>query len=58
MMENTGNVGALLFDETLPHTRSFYQASSVSNSALIAELDQWLSTHEAEVKRLQAKWKI
>ncbi len=48
--------GALVFDPSLPHTRSSYLLSSGKRPDLIADFDAWLAGNADRVKAIKARW--
>lgn len=48
---------ALVFDPSLPHTRSAYLLSSVKHHAVIAEFNKFLAENAAQVMELKQKYK-
>ena len=48
--------GALVFDESLPHTRSGYQLSTIKHPAIIAEFNAFLAEEPALVQQLKDKY--
>ncbi|WP_256676121.1 ABC transporter substrate-binding protein [Pseudomonas sp. SCB32] len=50
--------GALVFDPSLPHTRSTFQLSTVKQGELMDRFDRFLSDHAKEVAALKAKYGV
>ena len=50
--------GALVFDPSLPHTRSTFHLSSVKQGELIQRFDRFLVDHAKEVAALKAKYGV
>nr|WP_294980782.1 transporter substrate-binding domain-containing protein [uncultured Pseudomonas sp.] len=50
--------GALVFDPSLPHTRSTFQLSTVKHGELIERFDRFLVEHAKEVALLKAKYGV
>ncbi|MDF3931078.1 substrate-binding periplasmic protein [Pseudomonas citronellolis] len=50
--------GALVFDPTLPHTRSSFQLSSERHPELVQRFDRFLAEHAAEVAELKARYGV
>lgn len=48
----------LVFDETLPHTKTLFHLSSVKHPKLIAQFDQFLEQEAALVDTLKARYRI
>lgn len=48
--------GALVFDPSLPHTRSYYHLSSHKHPQLLSELDAFLQQNPELLPRLYRKW--
>jgi hypothetical protein len=49
---------ALVFDDALPSSKGFYTLSSTKNSSVIAEFNEFLLEHSAEVEALKAKYQL
>ncbi|WP_325436724.1 substrate-binding periplasmic protein [Pseudomonas nitroreducens] len=50
--------GALVFDPSLPHTRSTFRLSTVKQGELIQRFDRFLVDHAKEVAALKAKYGV
>ena len=50
--------GGVLFDKSLPHTRSHYYLSSIKHPRVIAEFNQFLATNQSLVASLKAKYEV
>ena len=50
--------GALVFDPSLPHTRSTFHLSTVKHGELIDRFDRFLADHAKEVAALKAKYGV
>lgn len=50
--------GALVFDPSLPHTRSTFQLSTVKHTELIDRFDRFLVEHAEQVTALKAKYGV
>lgn len=50
--------GALVFDPSLPHTRSAFHLSTVKQGELIERFDRFLADHAKEVASLKAKYGV
>lgn len=50
--------GALVFDDSLPHTRSAYKLSSMNNPKVIAEFSEFLKKNKAQVDALKKKYEL
>ncbi|MDN6857327.1 transporter substrate-binding domain-containing protein [Pseudomonas sp. CAN2814] len=50
--------GALVFDPSLPHTRSAFHLSTLKQGELIGRFDRFLVDHAAEVAVLKAKYGV
>lgn len=48
--------GALVFDETLPHTRGAYKLSSIRHPAVLDAFNDFLRSNAAEVRAMKAKY--
>jgi polar amino acid transport system substrate-binding protein len=49
---------ALVFDDALPSSKGFYTLSSTKNASVIAEFNEFLLEHSAEVEALKAKYQL
>lgn len=50
--------GALVFDPSLPHTRSHYHLSSIKHPQLVAEFNGWMAANAASIARLKAEFAV
>jgi ABC-type amino acid transport substrate-binding protein len=50
--------GGVLFDSSLPHTRSHYYLSTIQHPALIEEFNYFLATNQALVASLKARYGV
>lgn len=50
--------GALVFDDTLPHSKDFYLLSSPQHADVIDEFNQYLREHADEVAALKVKFEL
>ncbi|MWK59319.1 transporter substrate-binding domain-containing protein [Pseudomonas otitidis] len=50
--------GALVFDPSLPHTRSHFHLSSVRHPELVQRFDRFLGEHAQEVAALKARYRV
>lgn len=48
--------GALVFDQSLPHTASHYHLSSLRRPELIARFDRWMAANAGPIGALKAKY--
>lgn len=58
VLETIDQKGLFEFDPDLPHTRSFYQASSITNPEAIADLNAFLRESKDEINALRLKYKV
>ncbi len=49
---------ALVFDDSLPHTRSNYRLSSIKHPLIIAQFDRWMDKHQTLLNELKLKYGI
>ena len=49
---------ALVFDKTLPHTRSTYHLSSVKHPKVVAEFNAFMKANFAKIEALKAKYNV
>ncbi len=50
--------GALVFDETLPHTRGAYRLSSLHHPAVLEEFNAFLHNHAAEIRTMKEQYEL
>ncbi len=57
-LEKMNKPGALVFDPSLPHTKSSYLLSSVKYPGIIEQFSAWLVQRKAFVDKLKLKYKV
>ncbi|MCP4345181.1 MAG: amino acid ABC transporter substrate-binding protein [Desulfobacterales bacterium] len=57
-LEKMNKPGALVFDPSLPHTKSSYLLSSVKYPEVIIQFSEWLVQKKAFVDKLKLKYKV
>ena len=50
--------GALIYDPSLPHTKSDYFVSSIKHPSIIAEFDRWVELRRQRVQDIKDKYKL
>lgn len=57
-LEKTKSSGKLIFDKTLPFTKSSYLISTMKHPKILKEFNQFLKSNEKEIGLLKRKYKI
>lgn len=52
------NPGKLVFNASLPHTKSAYHLSSTKHPDMIKKFDDWMKKNEGSIASLKQKWKL
>lgn len=50
--------GALIFDPTLPHTRSSYHMATQKHAGVIRQLNDWMADNVVNISRLKARYRL
>ena len=50
--------GSLVFDDSLPHIKDFYQLSTIRHKKIIAKLNQFVKSKPELLTKLQNKYEI
>ncbi len=57
-LREMGLVNALVFDDSLPHTRDSYYLSSIDHPAVIEDFNSWMQENADTVVHLKKKWRV
>ena len=58
LKQNLNKPNSLVFDPSLPHTRSDYKLSSIKHAKLIKEFDRFLTEKESLIHRLKKQYEV
>jgi len=57
-LKQLGKAGALVFDPQLPHTKSAYHLSSVTQPSVITAFDGWMVRNAATLAELRRRFAV
>lgn len=55
-LEKLGKAGELVFDESLPHTKSFYHFSSIKHPMMVEKFNAWMKANSDAVAEMKNRY--